>query len=247
MEFGVWDFIENWCLKIFSMPKHSKRYQNLKNKLSQEEKKIFEIEEAVKKVKEGANAKFDESIEAHIKLNLDKKSGTQVVRGTIVFPKSWGKSRRIAAFVTPEKVKEAKEAGAAIAGGEELVQKIKTTQKVNFDLALAEPAMMRHLGQIGKLLGQKGLMPNPKSETVTPNIIAAIKEFASGKVSFKSDEQGIVHQVIGKMSFSEAELENNFKVLLETVKKQAPEGQKGELVNSISVCSTMGPGVRVRN
>ncbi|MDD5626651.1 MAG: 50S ribosomal protein L1 [Patescibacteria group bacterium] len=229
------------------MSKHSRRYQNLKNKLSQEEKRIFEIEEAVKKVKEGANAKFDESIEAHIKLNLDKKSGTQVVRGTIVFPKSWGKSRRIAAFVTPEKMKEAKEAGAAIAGGEELVQKIKTTQKVNFDLALAEPAMMRHLGQIGKLLGQKGLMPNPKSETVTPNIIAAIKEFASGKISFKSDEQGIVHQVIGKMSFSEAELANNFKVLLETVKKQAPEGQKGELVNSISVCSTMGPGVRVRN
>lgn len=229
------------------MSKHSKRYQNLENKLSQEEKRIFEIEEAVKKVKEGVNAKFDESIEAHIKLNLDKKSGTQVVRGTIVFPKSWGRSRRIAAFVTPEKVKEAKEAGAAIAGGEELVQKIKTTQKVDFDLALAEPAMMRHLGQIGKLLGQKGLMPNPKSETVTPNIIAAIKEFASGKVSFKSDEQGIVHQVIGKMSFSEAELANNFKVLLEAVKKQTPEGQKGEFVKSISICSTMGPGVRVRN
>lgn len=229
------------------MSKHSKRYQNFKNKLSQEEKRIFDIEEAVKKVKEGANVKFDESIEAHIKLNLDKKSGTQVVRGTIVFPKSWGKSRRIAAFVTPEKVKEAKEAGAAIAGGEELVQKIKTTQKVNFDLALAEPAMMRHLGQIGKFLGQKGLMPNPKSETVTPNIIAAIKEFASGKISFKSDEQGIVHQVIGKMSFSEAELANNFKVLLEAVKKQAPEGQKGELVKSISICSTMGPGIWVKN
>lgn len=229
------------------MNSHSKRYQSFKEKIVSEAEKIFSFEEAIKKIKEGTSAKFDESIEAHIKLNLDKKSGTQVVRGTIVFPKSWGKSRRIAAFVTPEKVKEAKEAGAAIAGGEELVQKIKTTQKVNFDLALAEPAMMRHLGQIGKLLGQKGLMPNPKSETVTPNIIAAIKEFASGKVSFKSDEQGIVHQVIGKMSFSEAELANNFKVLLETVKKQAPEGQKGELVNSISVCSTMGPGIWVKN
>jgi len=228
------------------MSSHSKRYQQIQEKRVEDERKFFSIEEAVQKVKEGANAKFDESIETHIQLNLDKKSGTQVVRGTIVFPKSWGKTRKIAAFVTPEKVKEAKEAGAAIAGGEELVQKIKTTKKLNFDLALAEPAMMRHLGQIGKLLGQKGLMPNPKNETVTPNIIAAIREFASGKVSFKSDEQGIIHQVIGKASFSEVELTNNFKVFSEVVKKQVPEGQKGEFIKSISISSTMGAGFFVK-
>lgn len=228
------------------MSKHSKRYKNLKKEFSQEEKKFFNLEEAVQKVKAGAKAKFDESIEAHIRLSLDKKSGTQVIRGTFVFPRSFGKTRRIAAFVAPEKVKEARAAGAAIAGGEELVLEIKKTGKINFDLALAEPAMMRYLGQIGKLLGQKGLMPNPKNETVTPNIIAAIKEFASGKISFKSDEQGIIHQVIGKASFSEKELAANYKVFLEAIKKQAPENQKGEFVQSVILCSTMGPGVRVK-
>ncbi|MDP2917883.1 MAG: 50S ribosomal protein L1 [bacterium] len=225
---------------------HSKRYKNLKKEFSQEEKRFFNPEEAIEKVKAGAAAKFDESIEAHIRLGLDKKSGTQVVRGTLLFPKSWGKSRRIAAFVTPEKVKEAKKAGAAIAGGEDLVAEIKKTGKTDFDIALAEPAMMRFLGQIGKLLGQKGLMPNPKNETVNIDIIAAIGEFSSGKISFKSDEQGIIHQVIGKASFTEKELLANYKVLLESIKKQAPEGQKGEFVCGVTICSTMGPGVKVK-
>lgn len=224
----------------------SRRYQKIKEKFKKPAKGIFNIEEAVKKVKELASAKFDESVEVHIKLGLDKKSGTQVVRGTLIFPKSFGKKKRIAAFVTPEKLAEAKKAGASVVGGEDFVLKIKKTGKINFDLALAEPAMMRHLGQIGKLLGQKGLMPNPKNETVTPNIIPAIKEFASGKISFKSDEQGIIHQVIGKVSFIEEDLINNYKALLEAIKKQTPENQKGEFIKSIAICSTMGSGVRIK-
>lgn len=228
------------------MNNHSKRYQSFKGKITSEAKKVFSLEETIKKIKEGTSAKFDESIEAHIKLNLDKKAGTQVLRGTIVFPKKWGKEKKIIAFVTSEKVKEAKAAGAVQAGGEELVAEIKKTQKVDFDLAVAEPAMMRHLGQIGKLLGQKGLMPNPKNETVAADIIPAIKAFSSGKISFKSDDQGIIHQVFGKVSFTEEELMSNFKVLFDTIKKNVLEGQKGELIQSISVCSTMSPGIFIK-
>lgn len=228
------------------MSKRSKRYQKIRKKLKKSGEGIFSIEGVIKKIKEGATAKFDESIEVHIKLNLDKKSGTQVTRGTLIFPKTFGKKRRIAAFIAPEKVKEAKKAGAKIAGGEELIQKIKKTGEVDFDLALAEPVMMRHLGQIGKILGQKGLMPNPKTETVTPNIISAIREFAQGKISFKSDEQGIIHQVIGKASFQEEDLIKNYHTLISAVKKQTPENQKGGFIRGVYICSTMGPAFQVK-
>lgn len=227
------------------MSKRSKRYQKIKQVFATERGRIFSIEEAITQLQEKANAKFDESVEVHVKLNLNRKSGTQVVRGTIQFPKSFGQERKIAAFVTAEKIQAAKKAGAQIAGGEELIAKIKTSQKVDFDLAVAEPAMMRHLGQIGKLLGQKGLMPNPKEETVTPNVVEAIREFTKGKKSFKSDEQGIIHQNIGKVSFLNQDLIANFKTLISEIKKQRPDLQKGELIEKIYVCTTMGPALIV--
>jgi len=226
--------------------KHSKRYQGIKKKLNKSGGTVFSIKDAVKKIKEGSRAKFDESIEIHIRVNINEKSGIQVVRGTVNLPKDIGKKRVIAAFVTPEKVEAAKKAGAKVVGGEELILKIQKTKKINFDLALAESSMMRHLGQIGKILGQKGLMPNPKSETVSPKIISAIREFAAGKISFKSDDQGIVHGVIGKISFESSDLIKNYEALLAALKKQTPENQKGEFIESISICSTMGPGVLVK-
>ncbi len=228
------------------MSKRSKRYQKIKQIFTAEKGRVLSMEEAIKQLQANASAKFDEAIEVHIKLNLNRKSGTQVVRGTVQFPKSFGRKRRIAAFVTPEKVEAAKKAGAQIAGGEDLIAKIQKSKKLDFDLAIAEPAMMRHLGQIGKLLGQQGLMPNPKEETVTPKVVEAIQEFLKGKKSFKSDEQGIIHQVIGKVSMTLQDLMANYKALWEAVAKQVPESQKGEFVQGITVCSTMGPGLRIK-
>ncbi len=226
--------------------KRSKRYRTIKKKLNKSGGTVFSIKEAIAKIKEGAGAKFDESIEVHIKLNLNEKEGVQVIRGTVNLPKDIGRKRVIAAFVTPEKVGRAREAGAKVVGGEDLILKIKETKKINFDLALAESSMMRHLGQIGKILGQKGLMPNPKNETVSPKIISAIREFAAGKISFKSDDQSIVHGVIGKISFENSDLIKNYEALLTALKKQTPENQKGEFIESISICSTMGPGLLVK-
>jgi len=226
--------------------KRSKRYQTIKEKLNKSGGTVFNIEEAIDKIKEGKGAKFDESIEVHIGLNINEKGGTQVVRGTVSLPKALGRKRTIAAFVTGENKEKAKKAGAKVVGGEDLILKIKETKKINFDLALAESAMMRHLGQIGKILGQKGLMPNPKDETVAPDIIAAIREFSAGKICFKSDDQGIIHGVIGKVSFKVQDLIKNYNTLLTAIKKQTPENQKGEFIKSISICRTMGPSVLVK-
>lgn len=228
------------------MSQRSKRYQTIQGKLKEDKGKILSIEEAVPKLKEVAKAKFDEAVEVHVKLKLNRKSGTQVLRGTLQFPKAFGKERKIAAFVTPEKVAEAKKAGAHLAGGEELITEIKNSQQIDFDVAVAEPALMRHLAQIGKLLGQKGLMPNPKNETVTPKVIEAIREFAKGKKSFKSDDQGIIHQTIGKISFAAQDLVANYKALLAEIKKQKPENQKGQFIESVHICSTMGPAIAIR-
>lgn len=224
----------------------SKGYKKVFKGFADHKERFFSIEKAISEIKKSARANFPEAVELHVRIHLDKKAGTQVIRGTVTFPKTPGKKKRIAVFVVPEKVKEAKKAGAKIAGGEELILKIKNSKKINFDLALAEPAMMRHLGQIGKLLGQKGLMPNPKDETVTPKIIEAIREFAQGKTSFKSDEQGIIHQVIGRVSFQDEDLIKNFNTLIKQIKKQKPENQKGEFIDSISICTTMGPALRIK-
>ena len=195
-------------------------------------------------VKTNANAKFNETIEAHINLNLDKKTG-QVLRGNVIFPKKFGKTLSIWAFVSSEKIDKAKAAGAAKAGGEELVKEIESSGKANFDLAVAEPSLMRALAKVAKILGPKGLMPSPKNCTVSDKSIEAIKEFSAGKVSFKSDEAGILHQTIGKADFSLEELSANFKALMSEIERVRPESQKGVLKRSVYLTSTMGRSVKV--
>lgn len=225
------------------MKKRSKRYQELRKKV---ENKIYSIDEALKLAKETSNTKFDASVEVHLNLGIEADRGDQQVRSTVVLPNSIGREIKVAAFVTPEKEKEVADAGADIIGGEELVEKIKKTEKTDFDVAVAEPVMMRYLGKIGKILGTKGLMPNPKTDTVTQNPAKAVKELKAGKISFKADPAGVVHQIIGKVSINEKALKENYEALIEAIKKAKPTKTKGEYIKSITICSTMGPGIKIK-
>jgi large subunit ribosomal protein L1 len=209
-----------------------------------ENNKSYSITEAVAKVKKSASAKFDESVEAHIKLDIDPKKSDQQVRGVAQLPHGTGKSVKITVFTTIQK-KEAEEAGAEVVGGEELIDKIRTTGKIETDVAIATPEMMPKLATIAKILGPKGLMPNPKSQTVTPKVKEVIESLKKGRADFKNDNSGNVHQVIGKVSFEDSKLEENFKILLEAVRKAKPEGAKGKFIKNISICSTMGKGVKI--
>ncbi|MCL5666617.1 MAG: 50S ribosomal protein L1 [Patescibacteria group bacterium] len=208
--------------------------------------KLYSPEEAVELAKKTANTKFTGSIEAHIRINIDPKKTDQAVRGMATLPHGTGKSKKVAAFVTEAKEKEAREAGAEMVGGEELVKKIKETGKTDFDIAVAEPSLMPKLAQIAKILGPRGLMPNPKTGTVSANVGQVIKEIAGGKVDFKNDDSGNIHQVIGKSNFETAKLAENFKVFYESVIRSKPAAVKGQFIASITVNSTMGPGIKVK-
>lgn len=226
------------------MKRRSKRYKALKKKV---EIKTYPIDEALALIKETSKTKFDASVEVHVKLGIDLAKADQQVRGTLILPNPIGKKIRVAAFVTEGKKDEVKKAGADIIGGEDLIKKIKETEKCDFDVAVAEPAMMRHLARIGKILGTKGLMPNPKTETVTSDPAKAVRQLKAGKISFKADPSGIIHQVIGKVSFDVKKLKENYDTLLETIRKTRPQKVKGEYIKSITLCSTMGPGIKVRS
>lgn len=205
----------------------------------------YPIAEAIRFTKELAKTKFDGSVEVHIRLGIDPRKGEQQVRTAVSLPHGTGKTIKIAAFVSADKEADAKAAGADYAGGEELIAEIKKTEKTDFQVAVAEPAMMRNLAQIAKILGTRGLMPSPKNETVTPNPIAAIKELKKGKVSFKNDDTGNIHIMIGKVSFEDKMLIENFEALLDTVKKVKPSSSKGIYIRNVAISSTMGPGVKV--
>lgn len=205
----------------------------------------MELDEAIKLVKENARARFDESIELHIKLGIDPKKSEQLVRGTVVLPHGTGRSKKIAAFVTQAKSKEAKEAGAYLVGGEDLITKIKQTKKCDFDIAVAEPAMMKDLAQIARILGPKGLMPTPKNETVTTDIKKTIEQLKKGKITFKNDDTGNIHQIVGKISWSETKLKENLEKFLKVVKETKPSGVKGLFMKNIVLVSTMGKAIRV--
>ena len=224
------------------MKKRSKRYRQIKKKI---EKKLYSIDEALDLIKKTSNTKFDASVEVHLRLGIDPTKTEQQVRGTVILPYPTGQKLKIAVF-TEEKEKEIRAAGAEVVGGEDLVKKIKETGKCDFDIAIATPAMMRHVGQIGKILGTRGLMPNPKTETVTKDPIKTISELKSGKISFKTDPQGLIHQVIGKVSFDSQKLRENFKALISAIQNAKPKGVKGNYIKSVSLCSTMGPGIRVK-
>ena len=212
--------------------------------MNQSDNKTFSITDAIAEVKKSAKAKFDESVEAHFRLAIDPKKSDQQVRGVAELPHGTGKSVKILVFTTTQK-KEAEAAGADLVGGEELIDKIKSSEKIDADVAIATPEMMPKLATIAKILGPKGLMPNPKNQTITPKVKETIESLKKGRADFKNDDSGNVHQVIGKVSFDAEKLTENFHVFLEAVRKAKPESVKGKFVRSISVCSTMGKSVRV--
>jgi large subunit ribosomal protein L1 len=227
--------------KMFKTAKRVKSNNELVDK-----NKVYSPEEAVELAKKTANTKFVGSLEAHFRTLIDAKKTDQAVRGMVQLPNGTGKTKKVAAFVTESKEKEAKDAGAYIVGGEELIKKIKETEKTDFDVAVAEPALMPKLAQIAKILGTRGLMPNPKTGTVGANIGQMVKEISGGKVNFKSDDSGNIHQIIGKSDFETKKLLENFKALYDAVIHSKPAAVKGQFIGSITINSTMGPGIRVK-
>ncbi len=221
----------------------SKRYQEMVKKIDRN--KTYPITEALKLIKETATTKFDGSVEVHVRLGIDSKKGEQQVRGTVTLPQGTGKTKKIAAIVSADKEKEAKEAGADIVGSEDLIEKIKKTSKIDAEIVLATPEMMPKLAVIAKILGPKGLMPSPKNETITTNLKKTIGELKKGKVNFKNDDTGNVHQVIGKTSFDEKQLAENFKTFIDAIKKAKPSSSKGTYLQNITISSSMGPGIKV--
>lgn len=222
---------------------HSKRFQAAIKQVDR--KTMYKPEEAIALAKTTSNTKFDSSIEVHINLGIDVKKGDQQVRATIIFPHSIGKAKKVAAFVSADKEKEARDAGADIVGGEELIAELASSGKIDFDVAVATPDMMAKMTRVAKILGPIGLMPNPKTDTVSTNVKKMVEDIKKGKVAFKNDQTGNLHQVIGKSSLDAVKLLENFQIFLEAVKKVKPSASKGVYLKSVTVTSTMGPGVKV--
>lgn len=240
----MWEIVRSFTTKGTEyMAKIAKRVKA--NNSLVDSNKIYTAEEAIELAKKTANTKFVGSIEVHVRTLIDAKKTDQAVRGTVNLPHGSGKTKRVAAFVTEAKEKEAKDAGAAVIGGEELVKKIKETEKTDFDVAVAEPALMPKLAQIAKILGTRGLMPNPKTGTVGANVGALIKEIAGGKVNFKNDDSGNIHQIIGKSNFETTALLENLKALCQAITQNKPSMVKGQFIAGVSINSTMGIKVKI--
>lgn len=222
--------------------KRGKRYKEAMAKVSHEQ--LHEPPEAVKLVKEAANAKFNETVEVAVRLGIDVKHADQMVRGTVVLPAGTGKDVRVLVFAKGEKAREAESAGADYVGAEDLAAKIQEGW-LDFDVAVATPDMMAVVGKLGRILGPRGLMPNPKAGTVTFDLRSAIEQIKAGKIEFRADKAGIVHAPIGKVSFEEDKLLQNFQSLMEALVKAKPAAAKGQYLRSVVLSSTMGPGIRV--
>lgn len=207
---------------------------------------LYSAAEAVELAKKTATTKFTGSVEVHVRTNIEAKKTDQAIRGSVTLPHGTGKTKRIAAFVSDAKEAEAKAAGANLVGGEELIKQIKETGKTDFDVAVAEPAMMAKLAQIAKILGTRGLMPNPKTGTVSDNIAEAIKEIAGGKVNFKNDDSGNVHLTIGKTDFDSSKLQENLKAFYDALLQSKPAAVKKQFIAGISMNATMGPGIKLK-
>jgi len=207
--------------------------------------KVYSVDEAIALVKKTSTVKFDASIEVHIRTGIDPKKGDQQIRSTAVLPHGTGKTKRVAAFVGPNDEKIAKEAGADLVLGEEEIKEIKTTGKIDFDIAVATPEMMPKLAVAAKVLGPKGLMPNPKTGTVDKDVKKMVTELKAGKIAFKNDDTANVHQAIGKVSFDNIKLKENFETFMEAIRKSRPASMKGTYIKSLYLTSSMGPSVKV--
>ena len=225
------------------MAKKSKKYVEALGKIDRT--KLYESKEALALVSEIATAKFDETVEAHIKLGVDSRHADQQVRGAVVLPHGTGKTKRVLVFAKGAKAAEAEAAGADFVGAEELVQKIQGENWFEFDIVVATPDMMGVVGRLGRVLGPKGLMPNPKSGTVTFDVTKAVEEIKAGKVEYRLDKSNIIHVAIGKVSFGGEKLAENFNVLMNAIIKAKPSAAKGQYLRSVTVTSTMGPGVKI--
>ena len=206
---------------------------------------VYDIPEAVAIVKKAASAKFDETIEAHLRMGLDGRHADQQIRGAVVLPHGTGKTVKVLVFAKGDKVDEAQAAGADYVGGEELIPKIQNDGWLDFDVVVATPDMMGVVGRLGRVLGPKGLMPNPKAGTVTPDVTKAIQDIKAGKIEYRLDKNNIVHVPIGKASFSEEQLADNFQALIDEINKVKPAAAKGQYLRSVTISSTMGPGVKL--
>lgn len=211
--------------------------------LKQVERRPYKIEEAVPLVQKIKYAKFDETVELHLRLGVDGKHADQMVRGTVVLPNGLGRSKKVLVIASGDKQREAQEAGADLVGGEEMVAKIQKENWTDFDAVVATPDMMRSVGRLGKILGPRGLMPNPKTGTVTVDVASAVREVKAGKVEFRLDKTNCIHCPVGKVSFDSTKLVENANTLLQAVVRAKPSAAKGKYIRSVTICSTMGPGV----
>ena len=222
--------------------KPGKQYQAA---AKQVETRLYLLEHAVPLLQKIKYAKFDETVEVHLSLGVDPKHADQMVRGTVVMPNGLGKSKKVLVIASGDKQKEATDAGADLVGGDDMVNKIQTESWTDFDAVIATPDMMRSVGKLGKVLGPRGLMPNPKTGTVTTDVAKAIREIKAGKVEFRVDKTGIIHAPVGKTSFSEDKLVENASSLIQAVLKAKPAASKGKYVRSATLCSTMSPGIAI--
>lgn len=227
------------------MPKRGKNYKAAAANIDRAN--LYDADKALELVVENSKAKFDESVEVHVKLGVDGRHADQQVRGAIVLPHGTGKTKKVLVFAKGPKATEAEAAGADYVGAEELAQKIQSENWFDFDVVVATPDMMGVVGRLGKILGPKGLMPNPKSGTVTMDLEKALAEIKAGKVEYRLDKANIIHAAIGKVSFGPEKLNDNFNALLEAIIKAKPAAAKGQYLRSVTVASTMGPGVKINS
>ncbi|MCP1110975.1 large subunit ribosomal protein L1 [Lachnospiraceae bacterium PF1-21] len=223
--------------------KRGKKYQEAAKLVDRS--KLYDTDEAVSVVKKNATAKFDETIELHIRTGCDGRHADQQIRGAVVLPHGTGKATRILVFAKDAKAEEALAAGADFVGGDELIPKIQNENWFEFDVVVATPDMMGVVGRLGRVLGPKGLMPNPKAGTVTMDVANAVKEIKAGKIEYRLDKTNIIHVPVGKASFTEEQLTDNFQTLIDAVNKAKPSAVKGQYLKSITLTSTMGPGVKI--
>ena len=225
------------------MGRKGKRYEEVIAKVDRNE--YYDASEAIKLAVDTASAKFDETIEVHVRLGVDSRHADQQVRGAIVLPHGTGKTKKVLVFAKGEKAKEAEAAGADFVGAEDLVQKIQGENWFDFDIVVATPDMMGVVGRLGRVLGPKGLMPNPKSGTVTFDVTKAVEEIKAGKVEYRLDKSNIIHVPVGKASFGAEKVFDNFKVLMDAIIKARPSATKGQYMKSVTVAASMGPGVKI--